>query len=103
MQVKNTLAFACACALIALLGASALRADTGSEPPATTTTTDAAPALGLELTAGERQRLDYYRHQVWQWQRIMGIPVTRVLPNAPREFAKKLSAWSRFTTSIRRR
>jgi len=103
MQVKNTLAFACACALIALLGASALRADTGSEPPATTTTTDAAPALGLELTAGERQRLDYYRHQVWQWQRIMGVPVTRVLPNAPEEFAKKLSAWSRFTTSIRRR
>ena len=103
MQVKNTIAFACACALIALLGASALRADTGTEQPFASETTEAVEPLGLELTQGERQRrIDYYRHQVWHWQRIMGVPTTRTLRNAPAEFPKKLAAWSRFTIGVRR-
>ena len=103
MQVKHTIAFACACALVALLGASALRADTGTEPPPAEPVAEATEPLGLELTPGERQRrIDYYRHQAWHWQRIMGVTATRQLRNPPDAFPQKLAAWSRFVIRVRR-
>jgi hypothetical protein len=99
MQVKHTLALACACAVIGLITASALHADTGSEPPESVAT-DAT--LAPVLTQRERQRrIDYYRHQIWHWQRIMGAPATRKLHRAPAEFAAKLAAWRRFTVRVR--
>jgi hypothetical protein len=103
MQVKHTLALACACALIGLASASALRADTGPEPPATTTA-EASDTFEPVLTQRQRQRrIDYYRHQVWHWQRTMGLPATRKLPNAPTAFTGKVTAWKRFASHTWRR
>ena len=103
MQVKHTIALACACALIGLVSASALHADTGSEPLATTTE-EAAPTFEPVLTQRERQRrIDYYRRQVWHWQRIMGAPATRQLHRAPADFSGKLVAWKRFAARTWRR
>ena len=99
MKVTQTIALACACAFAALIGASALRADTAPDPPATTTGAVAAP----ELSQRQRQRrLDYYRHRVWHWQRIMGVRATRRLADAPADFGGKLDAWRRVTARIER-
>jgi hypothetical protein len=101
MKVRHTTAFACACALAALIGASALRAD-DTPPPATTTETEQPSPL--ELTQGQRQlRIDRYRHRVWHWQRVMGAQVTRRLPNAPIEFTQKVDAWKRVAVRMERR
>ena len=99
MHSKTTLAAACVCALIvALLGAATLRAETTPEPPTSTTETTAEAAL----TQQERQRLiDEYRHQVWHWQRVMGHPVLRRLPNPPAELPSKIAAWKRIVTTVR--
>lgn len=104
MQVKHKIALACACALIGLVSASALHADTGSEPPSSTTTTEAAQPFEEVLTQRQRQRrIDYYRHQAWRWQRIMGVAATKQLRNAPTEFTAKVTAWRRFATRTWRR
>jgi hypothetical protein len=101
MYPKVTLASACACALVvALLGAATLRAETTPEPPATTTeaVTESAPVLTQQV----RQRMiDAYRHQVWHWQRVMGRPVLRRLPNPPAELPSKIELWKRIATTVR--
>jgi hypothetical protein len=103
MNVKNTVAFACACAVATLIGASALRAD-DTPPPATTAETTTEQPPGGFLSQRERQlRIDQYRHRVWHWQRVMGAPVTRRLPNAPPEFPQKVDAWKRVAVKITRR
>jgi hypothetical protein len=101
MQQKLTLAFACACALVVSLGAaSTLRAES-TPAPATTTETDAGPP---QFDQREIQRqIDKYRHEVWRWQRTMGNPVTRQLPNAPAEVEAKIATWKQVATDIRRR
>lgn len=105
MHHKLTLAFACACALMAaLLGASTLRAETTPEPEPTTTTTetDAEPNASPELSQRERQlMIDRYRHETWRWQRVMGRSVTLKLPNAPAVFAGKVEAWRKTAERMR--
>jgi hypothetical protein len=105
MKVKHTLAFACACTLAAVFGASALRAGDSPDPPAATTPAIEAPTPApVELTQRQRQlRLDRYRHAVWHWQRVMGTRVTRRLPNAPDEFTQKVVAWKQVASRIARR
>jgi hypothetical protein len=86
-----------------LVGASALLADTGSEPPSTTTPTSPTEPVRRTLSQHQRQRrIDRYRHAVWHWQRVMGRPVTRRLPNAPDEFWQKVSAWKRVAVHVAR-
>jgi hypothetical protein len=101
MYPKVTLAFACACALVVSLGAaSTLRAESTPEPT-TTTESDTGP---LQFDQREIQRqIDRYRHEVWRWQRTMGNPVTRQLPNAPAEVEAKVATWKQVANDIRRR
>ena len=91
MQQKLTLAFACACALVVALGAaSTLRAESTPEPT-TTAESDTGPP---QFDQREIQRqIDRYRHEVWRWQRTMGNPLTRQLPNAPAEVKAKVATW----------
>jgi hypothetical protein len=106
MQVKNRIALACACALAALIGASALRADTPPDPPAVATTTiaTAGEPFTPELSQRQRQRqIDRYRHRVWRWERVMGVRVTRRLPHAPADFSAKVDAWQREAVRMWRR
>jgi hypothetical protein len=103
MQVKKTIALACACAVAALIGASALRADTPPDPPPATTTASPEPTEP-ELSQRQRQqRIDRYRYRVWHWERVMGLPETRQLPNAPPEFPAKVDAWHRVALQVWRR
>jgi hypothetical protein len=113
MHHKLTLAFACACALVAaLLGAATLHAETTPEPdPLTAATetddlnaeTEALTNGAPELSQQARQRMiDRYRHETWRWQRIMGRPVTRKLPNAPDVFAGKVEAWRQTAVRMRK-
>jgi hypothetical protein len=100
MHQKLTLAFACACALVVSLGVATIRADSTPEPT-TTTETDAGPP---QFDQREIQRqIDRYRHEVWSWQRTMGNPLTRQLPNAPAEVKAKIATWKQVATDIRRR
>ena len=106
MHHKLTLALACACALLlALFGATTLRAETTPEPEAAAITddteADANPAR--ELSQWQRQKMiDRYRHETWRWQRVMGRSVTRKLPNAPEIFAGKVEAWRKTAERMRR-
>jgi hypothetical protein len=103
LNVRQTIAFACACALAALIGASALRADDTPPPLTTTETTESAP-VPVELSQRERQlRIDRYRHKVWHWQRVMGTRVTRRLSNAPVEFMQKVVAWKQVAAKVAHR
>jgi hypothetical protein len=86
---------ACACALA---GAIAARGETGPAPepaPTTTTTTiESAADDAPDVVARQLQRIiNRYRQKVWHWQRVMGSPVTRKLPHAPVELAKRVHAW----------
>jgi hypothetical protein len=86
-----------------LIGASALRADDTPPPPPLTPTTETQPTP-VELTQRQRQlRIDRYRHQVWHWQRVMGVHVTRRLQSAPPEFTQKVVAWKRVAVNMSRR
>ena len=101
MEQKFTLAFACACTLVVALGAaSTLRAETTPDPT-TTTETDTGPPQ-FEQREIQRQ-IDKYRHEVWRWQRTMGHPLTRQLPNAPAEVGAKIATWKQVANDIRRR
>ena len=101
MHQKLTLAFACACALVvSLAAATTLRAETTPEPTTTTGTTTAAPQF--EQRQIQRQ-IDKYRHEVWRWQRTMGYPLTRQLPNPPEDVATKIATWRQVASKIRLR
>jgi hypothetical protein len=104
MKVKHTIALACACALAALVSASALRAGDTPEPPPTTstveTTTDAADLADLDLIGRLIQR---HRQDVWRWERIMGRPLTRALSNPPPDPTRRVEAWRRLAATMHRR
>jgi hypothetical protein len=103
MRHKHTVLLACACALAALVCAATLRADPGPEPPLTTTgttTVDEAPVPDLDLI---ERIIERHRHDVWRWQRVMGVPLTRALPNPPADPQLRASAWYRLALKVRHR
>jgi hypothetical protein len=103
MRHKHTVLLACACALVALVGAATLQADPGPQPPLTTTadtTTDAAPAPDLDLI---ERLIDRHRHDVWRWERVMGRRLTRSLQNAPTDPQLRAEAWHKLAVRMHRR
>ena len=105
MRHKLTVLLACGCALVALLCAATLQADPGPEPQPTTTdvsttTTDAAPAPDLDLIERLIQR---HRQDVWRWERVMGRPLTRALPNPPGDPHLRVVAWHQLAVKMHRR
>jgi len=84
----------CACAVTgAALGASSQ----GSADPTPSAETDAAaqPTLSqFQIQA----LIDRYRHRTWQWQRVMGLPVTLTLRNPPAEPMDKIRVWKRIAS-----
>jgi hypothetical protein len=104
MHQKLTLAFACACALVAALAAATtLRAEVNPPDPATTetdTTETAAPQVGQWLI---QKQIDKYRHETWHWQRTMGKSLTRSLKNPPADVAAKIAVWKQVAAEVRRR
>ena len=106
MRHKLTALLACGCALVALLSAATLQADPGPDPQPTTTdttsttTTNAAPAPDLDLIERLIQR---HRQDVWRWERVMGRPLTRALPNPPVDPHSRVAAWHRLAVNMHRR
>jgi hypothetical protein len=106
MRHKHTVLLACACALVALAGAATLKADPGPEQPPTTTTTtvetttDAAPPPDLDLI---ERLIDRHRQDAWRWERVMGRPLTRSLPNPPADPRLRAEAWRKLAVGLRRR
>jgi hypothetical protein len=108
MRHRLTLFLACACAFTALAGAATLRADPGppAEPPTTTTTTteatseSGAPSLDPMFV---RHVITRRRQETWRWERMMGRPLTRELPNPPADPAERISAWARLAAQMHRR
>jgi hypothetical protein len=105
MKHKHTVLLACACVLAALVGATTLRADPGPEPPTTTdvtttTATDTAPGADLDLI---ERIITRHRQEAWRWERVMGVPLTRALRNAPTDPARRAAAWRRLAAKMRRR
>jgi hypothetical protein len=104
MRHKHTVLLACACVLAALVCAATLRADPGPEPPltttATTTTVEEAPVPDLDLI---ERIIERHRHDVWRWQRVMGLPLTRALPSSPADPQLRASAWYRLALTMRHR
>jgi hypothetical protein len=101
MKHKHTVLLACACALAALVGAATLHADPGPEPPATTTTststTATTPAPDLDLI---ERLIDRHRHDVWRWQRVMGMRLTRALPHPPPDPEQRAAAWHQLAVKM---
>jgi hypothetical protein len=103
MRHKHTVLLACACVLAALVCATTLRADPGPEPPTTTdvtTATETVPAADLDLIERIIMR---HRQEAWRWERVMGVPLTRALRNAPTDPARRAAAWRRLAAKMRRR
>lgn len=106
MRHKHTVLLACACALTALVCAATLRADPGPDPPVTTTTTttatttDAAPVPDFDLI---ERIIARHRQEAWRWERVMGAPLTRALPNPPADPGQRAQAWHRLATRMHQR
>ena len=108
MRHKLTVLLACACALSALVSATAFGA--GSDPPPP----DQAPAMttedGQETETGAPQPdpsvfhriIQRHRREAWHWERVMGRPLTRQLAHAPTEAEQRMEAWRRLAFSMRR-
>jgi len=108
MRHKLTVLLACACALPALISATALGADSDPPPPA-------QPAMtteeGQETETGSpqpdlsmlQQVIQRHRREAWHWERVMGRPLTRELANAPEEVEQRMQAWRRLASNLRRR
>ena len=105
MHSKMTLALACACALVAALAASTLRAETNPEPMATTTpASDTTETSDPQLDQWQIQKqIDRYRHETWRWQRTMGKSLTRNLKNPPANVAAKIAVWRQVAYHLRQR
>lgn len=104
MQHKYTVLLACVCAFGALAGSATLRADPGPEPPTTTTTvpTDTISPVERDPDLIERIIL-YHRSEAWRWERVMGRPLTRQLPNVPARPERRVAAWRQLASTMRRR
>jgi len=98
MKHKHTVLLACACALTALVGATALRADPGPQPPAAA----AVPAPAPDLDLIERLILRH-RTETWRWERVMGVRLTRTLPHSPVDPGRRAAAWQQLAVHMRRR
>jgi hypothetical protein len=101
MKHKHTVLLACACALAALVGATALRADPGP-PPSDTAAEDASPGRAPDLDLIERLILRH-REEAWRWERIMGVPLTRKLSHSPTDPGRRAAAWRQLASTMRRR
>lgn len=92
--------------MLALIGSAQIQADTGTDPEpttaTTTTTTTPAPPPPQSPQRDFQRVLDRYRHRVWQWQRVMGRPLTTDLANPPAKREAKVVAWRRLATRVRR-
>lgn len=109
MRHKHTVLLACACALVALVGATALHAEPPPDPPVgeTTTTTEesfdgadtATPQVDLARIQNAVKRL---RRETWYWQRVMGLQRTRGLAIALVDPQQRLDAWRRLAARTRR-
>jgi hypothetical protein len=104
MHQKLTLAFACACALVAALAAATtLRAET-TPPDPTTTETSTTETVDSQIDQWQIQKqIDRYRHETWRWQRTMGKSLTRSLKNPPADVAAKIAVWRQVAAQVRRR
>src|SRR5262249_61083675 len=91
MKHKHTVLLACACALAALVGATALRADPGP-PPSDTAAEDASPGRAPDLDLIERLILRH-REEAWRGGRIMGGPLTRKLSHSPTDPRRRAGRW----------
>lgn len=101
MRHKHTVLLACACALGALVCAATLQADPGTEPPTeTTTSTVEIPTPNFDLI---ERLIDRHRHDVWRWQRVMGMRLTRSLANSPVDPQLRATAWYRLARKMRHR
>jgi hypothetical protein len=105
MRHKHTVLLACACALVALVCAATLHADPGTEPPAdtttsTTTATAEIPTPDLDLI---ERIIERHRHDVWHWQRVMGLPLTRALASPPGDPKLRATAWYQLAQKMRHR
>lgn len=89
--------FACACALVGALAASAGAPGEGDLTSASTKT--AKPTL----SAWKVQRIiDSYRRTTWHWQRVMGRPVTLTLRRPQANPAARLRTWRSVATYTQR-
>jgi hypothetical protein len=107
MKHRHTVLLVCACALAALFGATALRADPGQQPPVATTTeatttSAVAPAPAPDFDLIERLILRH-RQETWRWERVMGVPLTRALPRTLTDPGRRAAAWQRLAVTMRRR
>jgi hypothetical protein len=104
MKHKHTVLLACACALVALVGAATLRADPGPPPPPLTTTaettTETAAAPDLDLIG---RLINRHRRDAWRWERVMGRPLTRSLRNPPIDPQLRAEAWRKLAVRMHRR
>jgi hypothetical protein len=99
MRHKHTVLLACACALAALICATALRAETTPPPGETTTTATVeevtVPAVDVLKVQSAIRKL---RQKTWYWQRVMGMRRTRSLAGVATEPLLRLEAWRRLAT-----
>jgi hypothetical protein len=109
MRHKLTVLLACACALAALVGATALRAETTPPPGDETTTTTtieeytdttATPQVDVARIQRSIQRL---RRDTWYWQSVMGVRRTRQLARTAIDPQQHLDAWRRLAARTKRR
>ena len=82
MRTYIVMMLACCCALAAGLGVA-------SAAPA-------SPASQLEA------EIDRHRRAAQSWQRLMGRPVTRTLPDAPASLAAQVSLWKALSERMAR-
>lgn len=108
MRHKHTVLLACACALAALVGATALHAEPPLPPVETTTSTgptdtatlDVAPTFDARKVASAIRK---FRRKTWYWQRVMGVHTTRRLSSAAFEPLERLDGWRRLAARTWRR
>jgi len=102
MRHKLTLLLACACAFTALAGAATLHADPGPDQQPTTTTTEEPATPQIDLALAHRI-IERNRRETWRWERVMGRPLTRELPDPPADPAQRIGAWKRLASRMRHR
>jgi hypothetical protein len=107
MRHKYTVLLACLCAFGALVGATTLQADPGQEPPTTTTAAETTPTdttVPVERDPDLIERIiNRHRQEAWRWERVMGRPLTRELPNPPARPDLRVHAWRQLAVKMRRR
>jgi hypothetical protein len=88
-----------ACAL-ALFGALAAFADSGSGDTTTSSTTTEAIATAPDHIVVQRA-IDRYRHRAWHWQRVMGRRVRLTLRHPPTTPLARIAVWRRIALHMK--